>query len=120
MKTLHAIKPPRLADKLFEWWCKDAFAEDLHGDIEELFYSNLERMSPRSAKIVYWKQVMSLIFSYALKKRKQRSAFHPHSFTPIHPAMIKSYSKIAWRTITKNKLYSAINVLGLALGICAC
>ncbi|HYC83844.1 MAG TPA: ABC transporter permease [Chryseosolibacter sp.] len=34
--------------------------------------------------------------------------------------MIKSYLKIAWRTIEKNRVYSTINVFGLALGICAC
>src|SRR5258708_8939889 len=74
-------------------------------------------MSPWSAKIEYWKHVVSLIFSYALERRKQRSAFHPHSYTPIHPAMIKRYFKIAWRTIGKNKDYNVINVLGLALTI---
>jgi putative ABC transport system permease protein len=31
--------------------------------------------------------------------------------------MIKNYLKIAWRNITNNKLYSAINLIGLALGI---
>src|SRR6476659_652901 len=34
--------------------------------------------------------------------------------------MIKNYFKIAFRNIVKNKAYSIINVLGLALGICAC
>ena len=34
--------------------------------------------------------------------------------------MIKNYFKIAWRNIVRNKIYTAINVLGLALGICAC
>ncbi len=34
--------------------------------------------------------------------------------------MIKNYFKIAWRIIMRNKAYSFINVLGLALGICAC
>ena len=34
--------------------------------------------------------------------------------------MLKNYFKIAWRKITRHKLYTAINVLGLALGICAC
>jgi len=34
--------------------------------------------------------------------------------------MLKSYLLIAWRNITRNKIYSFINVLGLTLGICAC
>src|SRR5215469_16039745 len=34
--------------------------------------------------------------------------------------MIKNYFKIAWRTMTRQKSYTAINVLGLGFGICAC
>ncbi|HTD39886.1 MAG TPA: ABC transporter permease, partial [Mucilaginibacter sp.] len=34
--------------------------------------------------------------------------------------MIRNYFKTGWRIITRNKSYSFINVLGLALGICAC
>src|SRR6188508_2427043 len=34
--------------------------------------------------------------------------------------MIKNYFKIAWRNITRQKGYSAINILGLAIGIAAC
>ncbi|TDX01085.1 FtsX-like permease family protein [Dinghuibacter silviterrae] len=34
--------------------------------------------------------------------------------------MLKTYLKIAWRNITRHLLYSAVNILGLALGICAC
>ena len=31
--------------------------------------------------------------------------------------MIKSYLKIAWRNLQRNKTYSLINVLGLVLGL---
>jgi putative ABC transport system permease protein len=34
--------------------------------------------------------------------------------------MLKNYLKIAWRTILKNKLFSAINILGLSIGIALC
>jgi putative ABC transport system permease protein len=34
--------------------------------------------------------------------------------------MLKNYFKIALRNITRKKAYTAINILGLALGICAC
>ncbi|HEY6901520.1 MAG TPA: ABC transporter permease, partial [Puia sp.] len=31
--------------------------------------------------------------------------------------MIKSYIRIAWRSLRKNKIYSAINIIGLAVGL---
>jgi putative ABC transport system permease protein len=34
--------------------------------------------------------------------------------------MIKNYIKIAWRNIWKNKVFSAINIIGLAIGMAAC
>lgn len=34
--------------------------------------------------------------------------------------MLQNYFKIAWRNVVRHKAYTIINVLGLALGICAC
>lgn len=34
--------------------------------------------------------------------------------------MLKNYIKIAWRNILKGKLYSAINITGLAIGLACC
>jgi hypothetical protein len=34
--------------------------------------------------------------------------------------MFKSYWTIAWRTLVRNKVYTLVNVLGLAMGVCAC
>ncbi|OQP57701.1 hypothetical protein A3860_08700 [Niastella vici] len=34
--------------------------------------------------------------------------------------MFKNYWLVAWRTLVRNKIYSLVNVLGLAFGICAC
>jgi ABC-type antimicrobial peptide transport system permease subunit len=34
--------------------------------------------------------------------------------------MLRNYFRIAWRNITRHKIYTTINVIGLALGICAC
>ena len=34
--------------------------------------------------------------------------------------MLKNYFKIAWRNILRHRTYTAINVFGLAFGLCAC
>jgi putative ABC transport system permease protein len=34
--------------------------------------------------------------------------------------MLKNYFKIAWRNVSRHKIYTLINVTGLAFGICAC
>ncbi|MBC7865748.1 MAG: ABC transporter permease, partial [Bacteroidia bacterium] len=34
--------------------------------------------------------------------------------------MIKNYFKLAWRNLLKNKIFSAINIIGLSVGMAAC
>ncbi|MET0634806.1 MAG: FtsX-like permease family protein [Chitinophagaceae bacterium] len=34
--------------------------------------------------------------------------------------MIKTYFKIAWRKLTRNKLYTAVNLIGLTVGLTSC
>src|SRR4051812_33503556 len=34
--------------------------------------------------------------------------------------MLRNYFKIAWRNIKRHKIYSGINIIGLAIGIAAC
>ena len=112
MKEIH---PPRLAQKLFDWICTDAFVEDMRGDMDELFYVNTSRMSPVRAKLKYWLQVLSLITSYAVKKRKPSSQYFTSNGNSLD--MLKSYFIIASRSLAKHKFFTVINVLGLAVGM---
>ena len=65
-------RPPILAEKFFEWYCDNAAIEDLHGDLDELFYANLERMSVTRARFdfptiggtVAFTQVKALLFRW--------------------------------------------------------
>jgi putative ABC transport system permease protein len=71
--------------------------------------------------------------------KKERPSYNPgrypqlaavisnHGTTPKWPLkklnrnyMFKNYLKIAWRNLTRNKSYAAINVTGLAIGIAVC
>ncbi|MEQ9306268.1 MAG: permease prefix domain 2-containing transporter, partial [Marinoscillum sp.] len=61
-------QPPKLASRLFDWLCGAAFAEDLRGDLDEIYLSNIESKGRFKANLIYWLQVISLGFSYSLKK----------------------------------------------------
>jgi putative ABC transport system permease protein len=113
---MNEIKPPKLAQKLFDWFCSDAAVEDLRGDIDELFYINLDRMPIGKAKFKYWLQTFSLITSYAVRKRKRKST-NKISSIEYTMDMLKSYFLIATRSLAKNKFFTIINVIGLAIGM---
>lgn len=108
--------PPLFARKVFEWWSKKADTEDLLGDIDEYFQYNVDEKGKLKAQIIYFKQVISLSFSYALKKRK-RSASYSNYYSRNSFAMIQNYFKIAVRNFSKHKLFTSINIFGLALGM---
>jgi len=111
------IRPPKLADRLFLWYCHRASIEDLHGDVEELFYIDLKNASSFRAQIKYWQRILSLMFSYAIKSRKKKASFHQYATTTINFSMLKNYFLIATRGLAKHKLFTVINVFGLAVGM---
>ena len=51
MKGTSQRRPPRLASKIFDWYCSSASVDDLRGDMDELFYLDVERMSVARARI---------------------------------------------------------------------
>ncbi len=110
-------KPPHLATKLLEWYSSNAAIEDLLGDAEELFYRDIEHLPAWRAKANYWKYILALLFSYTVKRRKQKSSYHHFSPTTFQPAMLKNYFIVATRNIVKHKFFTIINVIGLAIGM---
>ena len=110
-------RPPVLADKLLLWFCKNAHIEDLHGDLEETFHSDLETQSLTRAKINYWREVIALITSYSIRKRKKDASFHAFSSTKNTLPMLRNYFIVALRSLTRYKFFTTINVIGLAVGM---
>lgn len=108
--------PPRLAQALFDWFCKGALVEDLKGDMDELFARNLTRMSASKARWIYWRQVVSLILSYAVRHRKKQRVTQQSSILPDF-SMLRNYFVTATRTLAKQRFFTIINVIGLATGM---
>lgn len=110
------INPPRLAQTLFDWYCGLAKVEDLRGDMDEIFLLNVKRKGVFKARVFYWRQVISLLFSYALQKRKEHAALPAHALTSALP-LLGNYVKVAARNLARQKYFTAINIAGLAIGM---
>ena len=101
-------RPPKLAERLLLFFLKNDLAEEVLGDLDEKFYSMIEKRSPRRARLNYWYQVINYLRPFAFKFFKGNS---------ILGTMIKHNFKISYRILMKNKFFSAINIGGLSLGI---
>lgn len=111
------IQPPKLAQKLFDWYCGYAKVDDLRGDLDELFHHHVKTKSINKAKQIYWKQVFSLMFSYALRKRKRNAQSGIYSSNAISLSMIRNYLKVAVRNLYQYRYFTLLNAFGLAIGM---
>lgn len=107
-------QPPKLARKLFDWYCGHAPVDDLAGDLEELFLLRVSQKGIFRAQLFYWKAVFSLLFSYAIRKRKKAGRL---SHQPISFALWGNYLKVALRNLYQHKYFSLLNAFGLAIGM---
>jgi putative ABC transport system permease protein len=110
-------RPPKLARIIFEWYCGHAPIDDLLGDIDEKFYLHLKTHSSSQAKLRYWRDVASLLFSYGIKKRKRDAHIGLYSTSHFSFDMLQNYIKVAVRNLYQHKYFSILNVFGLAIGM---
>ncbi len=101
-------KPPRIAVSILRWVLPPKDREYLLGDYEESFQRKLQEKGALSASLWYWGQLIHTAPEYLLESFYWRLV------------MFKNYLKIASRSIVRQQLYSAINILGLALGLACC
>src|SRR2546421_4630230 len=104
------MKPPQLPLKFFRWFCHPKLRDGIEGDLMELY-------GGRKVKSGKWKADLKFIVDVLL-------LFRPGIIKPIEGyknlntyGMYKSYIKIGWRNLVKNRGYSLINIGGLALGM---
>lgn len=102
--------PPRWAQRFIEWYCKPSLAEDLLGDLNEYFERNVERIGVRRARMIYALDALKFFRTYTVRKPK----FVNPLFNWI---MIGSYIKTSGRNVLRNKLFSFINIFGLAVSM---
>ncbi len=107
------IAPPKWPLKFLRFFVKREYLEEIEGDMDELFYDNVERSGYGKAKRMYSWEMLWLLRPILIKNLKRTPTFNQY-------AMFKNYFKIAWRNLIKKKAYSIINIFGLGLGIACC
>ncbi len=109
-------KPPRWADRLLEWFLSPDLKEDVQGDLHEFYHKRVKQVSTRQANKEYWRAVFHYLSPFFFRLQSNN---HNQSISPS-PIMIRNYLKIAWRNLMLRKAFTAINILGLAIGLASC
>ena len=109
MKT-DIAKPPKWISEFFHWFCKPEYWEDIQGDLEEEFGEKASSSVFKARSWYFW-QVVKLFKPTFIKQLKVQNSIQKET------TMLQSYLKIGWRNIRKYKSSSAINIIGLSVGI---
>ncbi|GAB3995538.1 ABC transporter permease [Spirosoma daeguense] len=119
--------PPHLADRLLRVLCAPHLQEEVLGDLHERYVLRVKRLGKQKAKIRYWLDVSAYLRPAFIKRQTTPEKMGPmptqwiHSyddhFNQTTTTMLGTYIKIAFRSLSKNQRYSAINISGLAVGL---
>ena len=100
--------PPKTLIRLFQRLCPNEDRLFLWGDLEELFTDQVLDHGPFRAKLWFGAQLLRTLPEILVHQFRWRLS------------MIKNHLILALRQIRRHRGYSAINILGLTLGLAAC
>lgn len=102
-------KPPYWPLWVLSRICNPTHLEILEGDLLEVYTNNLKINKKWKADVLFTFSAFDLSF---------RSLFFTgHTKNSIKTAMIRNYFKITYRNFLRQKVYSFINLIGLAIGM---
>ncbi|GAB3725460.1 ABC transporter permease [Spirosoma lituiforme] len=107
--------PPNWLNKLLGWLVAPHLREEVLGDIHERYARRVQRLGERRARLTYWREGLAYIRPSFIQ-RKQTDPVYRQYPQPAYTDMLRNYLKIAFRTLSRNKLYTTLNVAGLTFG----
>ncbi len=99
--------------KFLAWFCPPKLYEGIEGDLLEKFEADIKKVGGKKARGRLARNVLKFFRPDIILRNR-------FSVQLINAIMLRSYFKITYRNILKNKGYSFINITGLALGIASC
>jgi putative ABC transport system permease protein len=108
-----SCQPPRWAVRFFRWYCNDHLSEAVLGDFIELHARRCLSMGKRKADLLFTTNVILFCQPFAFRKESTSTHHNPTD-------MLQNYFKIAWRTMSRQKMYAGIKVGGFSIGLATC
>jgi putative ABC transport system permease protein len=107
---MNKVNPPGYFLRFFRWYCHPRMQDYIEGDLMEVYERRLKASGKRIADLKFVIDVLLLFRPGIVKPTEGHETLNTYG-------MYKSYFKIGWRNLWRNKGYSLINISGLALGI---
>jgi putative ABC transport system permease protein len=99
--------------RLLEWFCPPQLYEGIEGDLLERFERDKTKWGEKKARRrLFWNTLRFIRPGIFLRNK--------FSNTLINTTMLRNYLTVAFRNVLKNKVFSAINIFGLGIGLAAC
>ena len=99
--------------KLLRWFCPHHLYEEIEGDLIQRFYRDVKNLGEAKAKTrLIWNTMRFFRPGIILRNRFSIEVNNLH--------MVWAYIILAGRNMTRNKVFSFINILGLSLSMTVC
>jgi len=105
--------PPRFFHRFFRWYCHPELLKYIEGDLMELYQERLRESGKRKADMKFIGDVLLLFRPGIIKPTEGYQQLNNYG-------MFKNYFKVGIRNILKYKMFSFINVFGLAVAMSIC
>ena len=102
--------PPKWVLSFFRWFCHPEYQEDMEGDLLERFETSVDANGIQHARKALILDVIKLFRPSLMKPFSTMQNLN-------NIGMYQHHLKIAFRLAFKQKVYTAINLFGLAVGI---
>jgi len=107
---MKVVTPPHFILRFFRWFCHQKLKDSIEGDLMELYEERKIKSGKFKADLRFILDVVLLFRPSIIKPAEGYQSLNTYG-------MYKSYFKIGWRNLLKNKGYSFINIGGLAIGM---
>src|SRR5688572_22418476 len=109
----HRPMPPKYFLRFFRWYCHPKLQRYIEGDLMELYQERVEEVGKKKADLKIMADVIILIRPGIIRPAEGHVELNQY-------CMFKNYFKVGVRNILKYKVFSFINVFGLAVAMSVC